>query len=379
MHNGTKYPHVISLDIHDASTYCAGINCNTGEVVIDKRILGNFKKVNSHLKKIDTPHRVTILVEAGPLGYAPSRYFTQLGYPVQTISPVSIPHSANTTKKKTDRDDAWNNLHYHISGLLRYSNIPSLDDENARDCLRMRQDVVYEITKRKEKILSFIKRQGLEFTVTKTNWTKAHYKWLRTVSLSSCARSVLDRHLDSIAMLEQQEKRLWNEVNTYLSHNDEYKKLREYYEMLVGIGPVVSATLILEVGDLRRFGHAKAVMKYSGLIPGKRQSGSKDPVLRITKEGNKHFRTAMVCMSKYYRDYRFMHSSKKLQNYPSEIQDFITRCQNRLTSRYRALRSRGKPSNKAVTAIAREMCGFLWEYVNIVLPSLSVCKLKAVA
>jgi hypothetical protein len=44
--------------------------------------------------------------------------------------------------------------------------------------------------------------------------------------------------------------------------------------------------------------------------------------------------------------------------------------QNRLNKRYVKLKMRGKRENKVIVAIAREMCGFLWELQNKIEPSI---------
>ena len=46
-------------------------------------------------------------------------------------------------------------------------------------------------------------------------------------------------------------------------------------------------------------------------------------------------------------------------------QRFFFKMQNRLVTRYKHLKAKGKHSNKARVAVARELCGFLWEYANI--------------
>lgn len=38
--------------------------------------------------------------------------------------------------------------------------------------------------------------------------------------------------------------------------------------------------------------------------------------------------------------------------------------QNRLSKRYMKLKARGKHENKVIVALARELCGFIWELQN---------------
>jgi transposase len=230
--------------------------------------------------------------------------------------------------------------------------------------------VVWAITKEKQKLLSLLKRQGVEYNLTKTNWTKTHYRWLEEVTLPAPIRSIVDIHLQRMDRLNKEVAMLWRLIDKYLNNHPHHAQLREWYIRMAGVGPVVSATLIIEGGDLGRFAHPKPWMKFMGLIPGKRQSGGKDPSLHITKAGNKYLRTALVNIAKYYQDYRHLHKKKDIEKLPSILQEFILRCQHRLFSKYHALRRSGKCSTKARVAVARELAAFIWELSTNVVPQL---------
>jgi transposase len=257
--------------------------------------------------------------------------------------------------------------------------VPDVADEQIRECLRERQHVVWAISKEKQKLLSLLKRQGVEYTLTKTNWTKTHYRWLEEVTLPASIRSIVDIRLQRINRLYKEVTMLWHLVDEYLNNHPRYARLREWYLRMAGVGPVISATLIIEGGDLGRFAHPKPFMKFTGLIPGKRQSGGKDPSLHITKAGNKYLRTALVNIAKYYQDYRYLHKKKEIEKLPPLLQKFIVRCQHRLFTRYQALRRTGKCSTKARVAVAREMSAFIWELSTIIVPQLDETIDKKVA
>ena len=58
---------------------------------------------------------------------------------------------------------------------------------------------------------------------------------------------------------------------------------------------------------------------------------------------------------------RRLHSNAgRLESLPQRIQDIGWKAQLRLCKRFRRLTSRGKRSNVAVTAVARELIAFLW-------------------
>jgi transposase len=63
---------------------------------------------------------------------------------------------------------------------------------------------------------------------------------------------------------------------------------------IAGVGCIVALSFVLTVGDPSRFQDARAIGAYFGLTPRKRQSGSSNPQLGITKAGNRGMRCRLV-------------------------------------------------------------------------------------
>jgi transposase len=61
-----------------------------------------------------------------------------------------------------------------------------------------------------------------------------------------------------------------------------------------GVGTLIALTYVLTVGDPRRFRRSRDLGCYLGLRPGRRNSGSSQPQLHISKEGDRYLRTLMV-------------------------------------------------------------------------------------
>jgi transposase len=364
--NALQCPVQISLDVHENSTRIYCIDLTTGEIKKDANIQGHYKNTFKHIQGLGKPNNTMIIYEAGCHGFSPYRFFTKKGYITKVIAPSSIPKRQND--QKTDRDDAIHNLYYHTSNLLRYVGVPRESDEDVRESLRFRQQKMWELCQEKQKIQSLVKRWGLKFTATKTYWTKAHYHWLHTVSLGPGTRKVLDCRLSKLQELKDQIIDLDRVLDTFMAENPNHDFMMKMYQTIVGIGRIGAMVLILEGCDLCRFNHPKAFMKYTGLIPGKCSSGSRDPSLHITKQGNKYIRTALIGAAKYYGDTRLLFSQKKKKKVPNELISFNDRCKKRLCARYHALRMKGKHTNVVRTAIARELCGFIWSLCNEELP-----------
>ena len=103
-------------------------------------------------------------------------------------------------------------------------------------------------------------------------------------------------------------------------------------------------------------------MGYLGLVPGERSTGENVRRLGITKAGNERVRRALVESA---WSYRHLPRTSKLKHYIHErvsptVRDIALKAQARLCARYRALARRGKKLTVAITAIARELAGFVW-------------------
>ena len=66
-----------------------------------------------------------------------------------------------------------------------------------------------------------------------------------------------------------------------------------------GVGTLIALTYVLTVGDPHRFRRSRDVGCYLGLRPGRRNSGSSQPQMHISKEGDRYLRTLMVQGAQY--------------------------------------------------------------------------------
>jgi transposase len=71
-----------------------------------------------------------------------------------------------------------------------------------------------------------------------------------------------------------------------------------------GVGPLISLTYILTIGDPGRFKTSRQVGPYLGLVPRQRESGERAPQLRISKAGNKYLRQLLVSGAHYILGFR---------------------------------------------------------------------------
>jgi hypothetical protein len=103
-------------------------------------------------------------------------------------------------------------------------------------------------------------------------------------------------------------------------------------------------------------------MGYSGAVPWEDSSGQRVHRGSISKAGNAHLRRIVVEAAWSYRHRPGIGYALKVRqrNCSAKVCEMAWKAQHRLHQRYARLTARGKSKQHAVTAVARELLGFIW-------------------
>ena len=103
-------------------------------------------------------------------------------------------------------------------------------------------------------------------------------------------------------------------------------------------------------------------MAHVGLVPSEASSGATVERGGITKAGSRLARRALIEAAWTYRwpARRTRELLARQETVPQAVRDIAWKAQVRLSGRYRKLVAAGKPTTVAVTAVARELVGFMW-------------------
>ena len=131
---------------------------------------------------------------------------------------------------------------------------------------------------------------------------------------------------------------------------------------LRGLDIIAGAGVAAAIGDPSRFATAPHFMGYLGLVPSEASSGPKRRIGGITKAGDVHARTLLIEAAHAYRFPARVARTKLavLEEVPEAVREIAWKAQVRLCRRYRDMMAAGKPKQLIVTAIARELAGFIW-------------------
>jgi transposase len=298
--------------------------------------------------------------EAGGCGYGIHRQLTALGHHCLVVAPSMITRKPGD-RIKTDRRDSEKLAVLHRSGDLTPVWVPDTTHEALRDLVRARVDASMHLMRARQQLLSFLLRHGRSYTAGK-NWTIRHRRWLAVQTFEQQAHQIVFQDYIEAVWTAQQRRDALIERITEMVASWSLGPLVEALRALRGIDLLSAATFIASTGDLSRFDSPRLLMGYLGLVPSERSSGGSIRRGGITKTGNREARRMLVeaAWSYQYPARVAKEKSEILAKLPKNVRDIAWKAQTRLCTRYRSMTANGKKPTVIVTAIARELAGFIW-------------------
>ena len=312
------------------------------------------------VRELGRPKELHFAYEAGPGGYGILRELLSLGANCIVAAPTKTPRRSGD-QIKSDRRDAVTLARLHRAGELTAVWVPDTETEAMRDLTRGREDAKYAQTKARQRLQSFLLRHGRRYA-GRSPWSRAHVRWLAEQRFAHPSQQIcFEEYVGAVEQTTARVERLSQQIQQLIPDWSQAAVVRALMAHR-GVSDLTAATVVAELGDLTRFDRARDLMGFVGLVPSLHASGLRHRSGAITKTGNAHVRRVLTEAAWAYRHpaRRTAVLRRRLEGQPEEIQQLAWKAQVRLCGRYRRMRARGKQHNKTVTAIARELTGFLW-------------------
>lgn len=357
----------VGMDVHKETFSLCAYTIDSDKASHYQKTQSDYKKILSYLEFLRTVYGDNVHFicgyEAGCLGYTLYHQLTAHNVKCVILAPTTMLEQRSRKRIKTDKRDA--ELIARCLAQHNYSavHIPTAQDEQTKEFLRMRDDHKLALKKIKQQILAFCLRHNYRYD-GKSHWTAAHLKWLKSLKPEALYKEILDEYLLTYTTLSDKIERFDQRIEE-LAAQDKYQEAVKKLRCFIGIQTHTALSSLVEVGDFNRFSSAQKFASYLGLVPGEDSSGDDKTRLGITKAGNRHLRLLLTEAAQCYGRGSVGAKSKALKarqagNAP-EVIGYADKANERLRRRYyRMVLGNGKRPNIAKTAIARELACFMW-------------------
>jgi len=356
----------VGLDVHaEMIAVAVADDGRDGEVRSLGMIPNRREALAKLIKKLGGPQGLRVCYEAGGAGFSVYWHLAALDVSCVVVAPGLIPVRPSD-RVKTDRRDAEKLARLHRSGELTFVWVPDRKIEALRDLMRAREAAVKDCSRARNRLRKLLQRYDVRAPEGMKPNTKRWFAWAKAYGFEEPALDAT--RLDYVTEVEH----MWERVDRLEVAIDgaienapaKVRAVIEALQAMRGVKKVAAATFAAEIGEMSRFIHPRQLMGYAGLVAREHSSGGPGKARRagITKTGNAHLRRVCGEVSWSYRhkpnvgvDLR-----QRQKSVPEPIKEIAWKAQHRLHRRYVRLIAKGKSKQKTVTAVARELLGFVW-------------------
>ncbi|NHZ86492.1 MAG: IS110 family transposase [Planctomycetia bacterium] len=283
----------IGIDVHKkswtVSIYLEEFEHKTFTQPPKPAVLKNY--LHSHFPK----GNYYVAYEAGFSGFWIYDALKEMDMKCIVVHPSDIPTTDLERRRKSDLRDARKLSRSLRAGELSPIYVPPKWAREDRGLLRLRESIVKDGTRLKNRIKGLLHFHGLSSEHMKgRRWSGAFIGWLESLTLSNNqGTETLKSYIRQLNDNRTELTRITREIRR-LSKTERYRKSVSYLVSIPGIGLISTMIWLTELVDIQRFKSNDHLSSYVGLVPSTHSSGETDKVGRLDKRGNKKLRTLLI-------------------------------------------------------------------------------------
>jgi transposase len=267
----------VGLDIHDKRIAICVLG-ETGQVVRRAQV----RTIDEMMRILEAlPDRFEVCYEAS-CGYG---HYHDLLSPIAARVTVAHPGRLRLifrSKDKNDRKDAERLAKLLYLGEAPAVHVPSGEVRTWRELITCRSRMIANRTRAKNSLRTLLRCAGVVPPGRPALWTKKGLEWLRRLELPTTSQQLRrDLLLEEIEALTGQVRRIEQQLDHQAGRSPAVACLRS----IPGVGVRTAEAVAAFIDDPHRFRAAKAVGRYFGFVPSQDQSGDRNRLGHITREG----------------------------------------------------------------------------------------------
>jgi len=237
-----------------------------------------------------------------------------------------------TSVKKTDDEDALKIAKYLKKDLIPEVRMANKEQQKMRSLVGTRDKLVKLRTSLKNKIHNILNANGIVSRKEMFGGEKG-LAFVRRLGLEDSYQFEIELIVEQIKYLNESVKKIDCQIKERSEKVDGHKSLKS----IKGISDTGAAIFLSAIGNVNDFRDEKALFSYFGIIPRVSVSNETSHYGRITKQGNKIARTALV------------QSTLVAIRYSPYLREFYDKIKNK------------RGSGKAIIATSRKMLGVIYK------------------
>lgn len=280
----------IGVDYHRKFSYMTVVD-EKGTIMREGIVNNSKEAVASFLARAQCDGNSAAVLEASRNWPVMYDWLEELVNEVHLAHPLKVKAIAEA-RIKTDKIDARVLAHLLRSDLLPEAYVASAQARQVRNVLRQRMFFVRMRTMVKNRVSGLLDRypELSQQRPCKDIFSQRGQSWLKQIQVKEADRRVLDEDLELFEALQERIAKSDSLVRE-LAQGDRRVKI---LKTIPGIGDFFSVLIAYEVDDIRRFASEKKFFSYIGIVPSTFSSGGRTFHGRLTKQGNKYLRWAIV-------------------------------------------------------------------------------------
>jgi transposase len=268
-----------------------------GMVVHETSMPARYEVLRNYLNNKFPECQILVMYEAGFGGFDLHDQLEEDGWECVVTPPHTVTQE-KVQRKKNDRTDCRRLAKNLENGDYSRCFVPDKGLREDRQISRTCGQAQADITRVCNRIRRMLEFHGLDKALPAGPWgSGAAYTRLKQrlaeTEMSDSLRFSFDVMFKELAQLRQLKKELLQQLRK-LSKSDRYRESIRLLMSAPGIGKLTAIRLLLEWGDVSRFGRKEEFASFLGLVPSDYSSGEEERRGHITKQGNRRVRSWLV-------------------------------------------------------------------------------------
>lgn len=276
----------VGIDLHKATLYAVAMDPRTGEI-LEKRIPCKCRtQILEFFGGLPRPHVVAIE------SMGSYRWLWELLLPVVDellLADASQARALAGRRVKTDREDAMNLAELLIAGRLPVAYVPPEPVRALRTWTRQRNALSREHARVLHRVKALLAQSNRPGPARMKADGIIRYLKAQGEKLPADHVAQIWMAVDRLTLIERQMDLAERQIKDHLA-DERFREDAELLQTIPGVGPIVTATVLAEIGEFGRFGSREAIVRYAGLDPRTFRSDDTLRTGRMSKTGSPDLR-----------------------------------------------------------------------------------------